>query len=252
MTVRWMTAFLDFPAAEFEAGVAFWLALTGSGLSERRGEQGEFATLLPPDGDAYLRVQRTNAQLPGCHLDLHVDDVEAEAIRAVELGARVRAREGDGLVVLDSPGGFGFCVVVRHHGESESVRPAPVGPPGDRIIVDQLCLDIPPRLFESECAFWEKYTGLSLRQGALPEFVFLVRQKTQPIRLLLQRLESDRPQTTAHLDIACDDMESAVQHAAAQGATPRYRGKFWTTLTDPAGLSFCLTVRDPDSGKLRN
>ena len=27
--VRWLTVFLDFPAGSFDAGVAFWAALTG-------------------------------------------------------------------------------------------------------------------------------------------------------------------------------------------------------------------------------
>jgi hypothetical protein len=56
--VRWLTVFLDFPAGSFGAGVAFWREVTGSGLSPFRGAAGEFATLLPADGDAYLRVQR--------------------------------------------------------------------------------------------------------------------------------------------------------------------------------------------------
>jgi Glyoxalase-like domain len=56
--VRWLTVFLDFPADSFGAGVAFWREVTGSGLSPLRGAAGEFATLLPTDGDAYLRVQR--------------------------------------------------------------------------------------------------------------------------------------------------------------------------------------------------
>jgi hypothetical protein len=56
--VRWLTVFLDFPAGSFGAGVAFWREVTGSTLSPFRGAAGEFATLLPADGDAYLRVQR--------------------------------------------------------------------------------------------------------------------------------------------------------------------------------------------------
>jgi hypothetical protein len=64
----WVTIFLDFPGDAFEAGVAFWREVTGYGLSSSRGEAGEFATLLPPDGDAYLRVQRIFDGAGGCHL----------------------------------------------------------------------------------------------------------------------------------------------------------------------------------------
>src|SRR5207302_8406403 len=71
--VRWLTVFLDFPADSFGAGVAFWREVTGSGLSPLRGAAGEFATLLPADGDAYPRVQRVAGGSGGPQLDLHVD-----------------------------------------------------------------------------------------------------------------------------------------------------------------------------------
>src|SRR5262245_19174833 len=121
MTVRWVTAFLDFPAADFEAGVGFWRAATGTTLSVPRGETGQFATLGPPEGDAWLRVQRVDRGPGGVHLDLHVDDVTRFAWTAVSLGATEVAREGTSLVVLSSPGGMPFCVV----GEPGSTRAAP-------------------------------------------------------------------------------------------------------------------------------
>ena len=93
--------------------------MTGSGLSPFRGAAGEFATLLPTDGDAYLRVQRVADGSGGHHIDLHVDpalaSVEQAAERAVALGAKLLHRE-EGLVISSSPGGFMFCLV-RWHGE---------------------------------------------------------------------------------------------------------------------------------------
>jgi hypothetical protein len=47
MAVKWLTVFFDFPADTFDAGVAFWREVTGSGLSPFRGADGEFATLVP-------------------------------------------------------------------------------------------------------------------------------------------------------------------------------------------------------------
>ena len=124
--VRWLTVFLDFPAGSFGAGVAFWREVTGSALSPFRGAAEEFATLLPPSGDAYLRVQRTADGSGGHHLDLHVDpavaSVQQAAEWAVALGANVRHRE-PGLVISSSPGGFTFCLV-RWHGEG--TVPGPV------------------------------------------------------------------------------------------------------------------------------
>src|SRR5690242_21756260 len=95
MSLRWLTIFLDFPAGSFDAGTAFWQAVTGSGLSPARGADGEFATLLPPAGDAYLRVQRLRDGAGGCHLDLHVDtatgSLDAAAARAEAAGEIGRA-----------------------------------------------------------------------------------------------------------------------------------------------------------------
>lgn len=54
MTIRWMTGFFDFPAGGFEAGRDFWLGVTGYALSPPRGPRGDFATLVPGEGDAYL------------------------------------------------------------------------------------------------------------------------------------------------------------------------------------------------------
>ncbi len=110
--VFWVTAFLDFPADEFDSEVAFWSDVTGYAVSSVRGNHDEFATLMPHDGDAFLRVQRLAYGPPRIHLDLHVDDLSMAAHRAVELGAEVVGHPDPGhVVVLTSPGGFTFCFV---------------------------------------------------------------------------------------------------------------------------------------------
>ncbi len=82
MAVHWLTAFIDHPTAGSDSVVRFWQVATGSAVSARRGDRGQFATLLPPDGDSYLRVQETDDGSAGIHIDLHVDDVPAETERA--------------------------------------------------------------------------------------------------------------------------------------------------------------------------
>ena len=47
---EWIQVFLDTPADAFEEAVGFWSAVTGWAPSERRGEDGQFLTLLPPAG----------------------------------------------------------------------------------------------------------------------------------------------------------------------------------------------------------
>ncbi len=143
MAVTWLTAFLDMPRTESGAtSVAFWERVTGWGLSARRGQASEFATLVPGDGDAFLRVQEVAGATAGVHLDVHVEDLAAAREAAVGLGGGIVADRTDDadLVVLRSPGGLAFCLTPSG---SERVRPGPVrGASGRRSRVDQLCLDV--------------------------------------------------------------------------------------------------------------
>jgi hypothetical protein len=248
MSIRWLTVFLDLPAAGFEPAEQFWLEVTASRRSARRGPDGEFCTVLPAHGDAYLRLQRVREGAGGRHLDLHID-LEAEAladvaIRASALGARVRHIE-EGLTVLDSPGGFTFCLV-RWDGESTVPDPIQLDVGGPNR-VDQLCLDIPPDRFEAECSFWSSLTGWTLRPGVLPEFAYLERAAGMPIRLLLQRRAEAEPgdRVSAHVDLECADVPALTERHVAAGARVLGRFAHWTAMIDPADQPYCLTVRDP-------
>jgi hypothetical protein len=248
--VRWLTVFLDFPAGSFGAGVAFWREVTGFRLSPFRGTAAEFATLLPPAGNAYLRVQRTADGSSGHHLDLHIDPVAASVEQAagqvVELGARVRHRS-EGLVTAVSPGGFTFCLV-RWHGEATVPGPVHLDD-GGASRADQLCLDIPAGAFERERSFWSALTGWEVQTGVRSESACLNRPAGIPVRLGFQRADpGDR--VTGHIDFACADRERlAARHVAAGArilaALPRQ-----TTMADPTGRRYGLSIRDPETGKL--
>jgi Glyoxalase-like domain len=249
VAIRWLTAFLDFRAAAFEPGSSFWQAVSACTLSAPRGASAEFVTLVPERGDSFLRVQRIDHGSAGCHLDLHVEQVSATVERAVRLGASV-LREKPGGAVLSSPAGLAFCVV-RHPGEEE--RPPPLlWPGGQRSLVDQLCIDIPPGAFGGECAFWTAVTGWERRASdRSPEFEFLVRPAGMPLRLLLQRVDDEEAdRCRAHLDLACDNVAAERDRHEALGAVMVRTMPNWTTLQDPAGVSYCITRRDPDTGKL--
>ena len=257
MAFGWLTVFLDFPPDAFGAEVAFWRKVTGCSLSPPSGAAGEFATLLPPSGDAYLRVQRVLGGGGGCHLDLHVDTASeplAEAAdRAVALGARVRRRDGDArgdrLIIADSPGGFTFCLVEWH---GESVAPAPLAiDGGGSSRVDTLCLDVPPAVFERECSFWAELTGWEPRDAAVPGFRDLRRPAGMPARLLFQRLDSAAPgqRVRSHLDFGCTDPAREVSRHVGLGARVADTFPHWTVLTDPAGREYCLVARDPASSR---
>jgi Glyoxalase-like domain len=244
VTFRWLTVFLDFPAAGFGPGIAFWRAVTGYGLSPFRGPGGDFATLLPPSGDAYLRVQRVLSGDGGYHLDLHVDTaggavqaLDEAADLAVALGATMRHREPGEVIVADSPGGFTFCLVGW---EGERAVPAPQTADGRGASrVDTLCLDIPPELFASESAFWAALTGQPPQAAPVPGFAYLSGPAGtgMPVRLLLQRREEAAPgqRVRGHIDLGCADRDAAVAWHVDHGAQVTGTFQYWTVLTDPAG-----------------
>lgn len=244
MEVRWLTAFLDLPADRFDLGVTFWMAVTQTRRSRPRGAVGQFATLIPPTGDAHLRVQRTS-QPPRIHLDLHVDSVDDARQTAERLGATVDVDLRH--VIMNSPGGFTFCFVADR---GESRRPGPAHP-GLEHRLDQVCLDIPATMFEAEIDFWHSLTGWDLHRSTLPEFASLAQPDGFPWRLLFQRLgaDDDATQPRAHLDVACGDRVAEVRTLHERfGAKFVADGLRWVTMRDPAGMLYCLTQRDVATG----
>lgn len=203
---------------------------------------------MPPDGDDYLRVQRREEGGSRIHLDLHVADVVAAADRATALGATVVARPDLGYVVLRSPGGLVFCFV-RH---PASAIPRSAAWPGiRRSRVYQVCLDVPPASYDAECAFWAGLVGGTVEVlPSRPEFSWLRGPRQLALDVLLQRLDRAAGPTTAHLDLGTTDREGEVARHVALGATVRVVEDFWTVLADPAGLPYCVTDRDPATGRL--
>jgi hypothetical protein len=256
--IRWTTAFLDTPrrAPGADDVLPFWQQLTATRLSARRGDHQEFTTLLPADGDPFLRTQDSDGDTPGCHLDLHVHDVRAATDQAVDSGAELVADLGT-LVLVRSPAGSSFCLVTHRQGGQ---RPKPVRFPtaGARAgsfgsLVDQLCIDVPAALFDSEVAWWSGLTGWLQRPGAAPEFAFLERPQGLPLRLLFQRLpqrHAEQP-ATAHLDFASTDRAAEVARHASLGAVQLRHTDRWDTMLDPVGRPYCITDRDPATGQLR-
>ena len=218
----WVTAFLDFAPGDVERGTNFWQGVTGYGRSGHRGADGEFATLVPPDGDDYLRVQGLGDGDGRIHLDLHVENPTYAAEGAIELGAHV---------------------VVRH--EASRKPPPATWPDGTRSVVDQVCLDIPPSRYDAEVEFWRTLTGWDHDPDVSREFARLHPPDDQPLRWLLQRLDDDEQAVRAHLDLSCDDRAAETARHVALGATAGARHDDWTVLTDPVGTTYCITRRKP-------
>ena len=235
----WIQVFLDTPADDFDAAVAFWSAVTGWRTSDRRGEDGQFVSLLPAAGSAYVKMQAVDRPA-GLHLDLDTVDRPASTDRARALGATTAWTYHD-VAVMRSPGGFTFCQTLLD-GDPSLVRDGST-------ILDQVCLDIPPDLWETEVGFWRDLTGRDLEEATAPGFARLV-APDQP-RILLQRLgESDGP-VRAHPDLATADRGSDTDAHVRLGASVVGVHAFWTVLTAPGGQVYCLTDRDPRTGRVQ-
>ena len=241
--VTWLTAFIDLPASAHRAGTEFWRSVTGSAVSPARGEDGEFASLLPDDGDPHVALQRVGRHETTCHLDVHVapGDIAAAVDRAVALGAaEVTRPPGDEYVVLRSPAGVTHCVV--DHVQS-TVAPSPRWPGGHHAVVDQVCLDVPADRFDAELDYWAALTGWVRSPAPLPEFAGLERPAGIPLRILVQATGS--PRAGMHLDLAVTDRAAETARHVALGASVEGTHEGWTVLRAPSGEPYCLTDRTP-------
>jgi predicted enzyme related to lactoylglutathione lyase len=241
MRIRWMYLFLDTPHADAARSWTYWAAATGSSLSAVRGEHGQFATLLPARGDAWLKVQAVDEGPGGVHLDIDTDDRSALVAHALELGATVQATYHD-VVVLRSPAGIVFCATVGEAGRVDRDVES---------LADQACLDIPPLQFADEVAFWRDLTGWTASEiSDDDEFVSLRRPADMPVRILLQRRDDETP-ASAHVDFATEDRAAETErHVRAGGAVVSVHTQ-WTVMRDPVGRRYCLTDRDPATGTPR-
>lgn len=248
MSIGWITACIDRTGDSFDAAVRFWLAVTGFSLSVPRVDRDNFATLLPADGDSYLRVGRVDAG-GGSHLVLHVDDVEALVRLALAAGGEVERANAVGPLVVCSPAGMPSCIA-SHCGEARVSAPG-LSPGGVLNLVDQLCIDTPTGSFARECKFWSALTGWELRASSVrSEFMYLVRSPGLPLRLLLQCRDDDEGPARAHLDIASANVDRLVAEHQRLGASVLAKLELWTALADPAGWPYCVTSRDPRTGTL--
>jgi hypothetical protein len=238
--IVWAYAFIDRPMPRFDAAAAFWTTVTGTTLSPRRGEHDQFATFTPAVGDAYLKLQGVDLG-GGAHIDLTTPDIDALRDDAEALGAGLVATE-DGLHVLRSPGGQLFCAVQP---EDEVHRPPVTAAPGGATSrLDQICIDVTPARFDAEVAFWTALTGWPSNPSDLHEFHVVRSPADIPVRILIQRLDTDRP-TSAHVDMACSDVAAIRAWHESSGAEFVADGTSWVVMRDPAGGVYCLTGRDP-------
>jgi catechol 2,3-dioxygenase-like lactoylglutathione lyase family enzyme len=240
----WVDCILDVPAGAAQEATRFWEDVLGWRVGDPWPKHPEFRSLEPPDGDSFVHVQVIDGPAR-VHLDLTVDDIEAETRRLIGIGAS-RGDRSEDWQVMTSPGGLPFCLVPRSRPKSV---PAPVRwSDGHATRLLQVCIDSPPDLHDQETRFWVKATGWDLKESPLPEFAGKCYPPPGgPIRLLFQRLGSDdgADSTRAHLDLATDDIPAEVERLVGLGATRIGPGDGWYALRDPAGTPFCATGQSP-------
>lgn len=239
----WFHLFVDVPRPRWEEAVEFWSAATGWAISPPRGEDGQFVTLMPQTGDAWLKLQALDDGEPRVHVDLDAADREAAVERSRSFGAHP-AWTYDGVPVMRSPGGLLFCHTL---GESPAPRFARSEP---ERVVDQVCIDIPRSHWEEEVAFWAAVTGRTPEPAKTPEFVRLADPDAHGgLRILLQRLEDEDGDVRAHPDVAVAHRASETCRHEALGAETVGVFEWWTVMRAPYGQVYCLTDRDPMTGR---
>ena len=107
---------IDCADADYERAAAFWGAALGRPVLERNGRFCSLRGRLGGDGSPYLGLQRVPSAECAIHLDIETDDVAAEVARLEQLGARVKARIRNH-VVMEAPSGHAFCVVPSRRGD---------------------------------------------------------------------------------------------------------------------------------------
>ncbi len=242
----WIGAVLDVPADQVQATDRFWSRALGWDVGDPWPSHPEFHSLLPPEGSSHVLVQTVEGPAR-VHLDLYAADVDGEADRIVDLGAERVARHAH-WQVLTSPAGLPFCVVTSEGGRDRP--PAQEWPGGHHSRLVQVCLDIPHGRLPDETTFWRAATGWAFEASDSPEFAgHLKPGPGGSMQLLLQELGPAEPAepARAHLDLgAGTDRAVEADRLVSLGAELVREHRGWIVLTDPAGLTFCVTSQHPD------
>jgi hypothetical protein len=108
---RLATIVIDCPETDADRSFAFWSrALGRDALPANNPIYSSLRGRVGGDGGPIVLLQRVPAAERAVHLDIETDDVAAEVARLERLGATVKARIRNH-VVMTAPSGHPFCVV---------------------------------------------------------------------------------------------------------------------------------------------
>lgn len=233
------TAQLDlaiFDAADIDRVGSFWAALTGWEVIRKEADRFGVRTPAGQEIEWQHAPDHVAPQWPGSerpqqfHLDLQVDDPEAAAARAVELGA-TRLADGPSWITLADPAGHPF----------DLCRAEGIGP---MMALFAVTIDAPDA--SALARFYADLTGMEVSYDG-PEGALLAKDGRS---LMFQQVgdaytaprwpDPAHPQQ-AHLDLWVADLDEGEAHAVKVGATRLDAGgERFRVFTDPAGHPFCL------------
>lgn len=109
---------IDCNTDDLDAAADFWSQALGCRIADRNAGDGtaEYQRLGDTPGDLHIEVQKV-PHPSRVHLDIEADDVDAEAARLEELGAKKIAFVKRWWV-MEAPTGQRFCVVRMKHPET--------------------------------------------------------------------------------------------------------------------------------------
>lgn len=108
---------IDCNTDNLDAAADFWSRALGCSIADRKAGDGsaEYQMLGDTPGDLHVEVQKVT-HASRVHLDIESDDIDAEAGRLEQLGAR-RIAFVKRWWVMEAPTGQRFCVVRMQHPE---------------------------------------------------------------------------------------------------------------------------------------
>jgi catechol 2,3-dioxygenase-like lactoylglutathione lyase family enzyme len=233
-TGRMEVVALDAP--DIDRLAAFYAELTGWQIAEK---EPDWITLRAPDGGEVafqLAPDQIAPAWPGqeqpqqLHLDLLIDDYQAAAGRAVELGA-TRLADGETWVTLADPAGHPFDICQR-----EGVGPAM------QLFGVTIDAPEPAALARFYAAVLGAEIGYEGPEGALVS--------ADSGSLMFQGVSGYSPPRwpdpaypqQGHLDISVDDLDAGETRVLELGASRLPGGgENFRVFADPAGHPFCLT-----------
>ena len=253
MTPFWLTAFLDLAGGGVPTAARQVLA---RGHRVRRCHRHEASTASSPRWSP-----RPATTICGCsgstsgpariHLDLHVADPRAAADRAVVASARSRGgARPTGTSCSRSPGGLTFCFVA--HPAARCGRPRRRGRRVTGRWSTRCASTCRGALYDVEAAFWAAVLEAEPERAAAPAGVLLAAARPAAGARRAAAAAGPRGRARwAHTSTwAPATAPAEVARHVALGAELVVAEEFWTVLRDPAGLTYCITDRDPRTGRL--